>query len=140
MLKLAVAVLAFALAGSANAAGWRKLRIDASSEAAFDQSVATFQKKLSPSRRMAFVQSLRDIELEGPNRAAAEQTEYTRADYLQQLHGLTYGEVVTLTDPTGKTAAGYRRAYYYYHARAPGLNAGNPQIHNPLWVEKYGSW
>ena len=138
MLRLTVAVLAFALAGTASAAGWRKLQVDASSEAAYNQSVATFQKKLSPSRRMAFVQSLRDIELEGPNRAAAEQTEYTRADYLQQLHGLTYGEVVTLTDPTGKAEGRYRAEYYASRA-STGLNAGNPQIHNPLWVEKYGS-
>src|SRR6187401_3214261 len=135
MLKVMYVLFAVALAGTVSAAGWRKLQIDASSEAAFNQSVATFQKKLSPSRRAAFAGSLRDIEQEGETRATAEQRDYTRAEYLQQLHGLGYEEVVTLTDPTGKTAARYRRAYYYYQARAPGLNAGNPQIHNPLWVE-----
>ena len=140
MLKLTVAVLALALAGTATAGGWRKLRIDSSSDTSFQESVALFQDKLSPSRRVAFAMSLEDIWLAGSRLAEEQQREYTSADYLQQLHGLTYGEVVTLTDPTGKTAAGYRRAYYYYHARAPGLNAGNPQIHNPLWVEKYGSW
>jgi len=112
MLKLTVAVLAFALAGTASAAGWRKLQIDASSEAAFKQSVATLQKKLSPSRRAAFAGSLRDIEQDGETRARAEQRDYTRAEYLEQLHGLGYQEVVTLVDPTGKRTAQYRAAYY----------------------------
>ena len=112
MLKFTVATLAIVLAGSASAAGWRKLQIDASSEAAFDQSVATFQQKLSPSRRAAFAASLQDIQLEGTKRARAEQRDYTRAEYLQQLHGLGYEEVVTLVDPTGKRAGQYRTAYY----------------------------
>lgn len=112
MLRLTVAVLAFALAGTASAAGWRKLQIDASSEAAFNQSVATFQKKLSPSRRAAFAGSLRDIEQESKTRARAEQRDYARAEYLEQLHGLGYEEVVTLVDPTGKRAGQYRAAYY----------------------------
>ena len=112
MLRLTVAVLAFALAGTASAAGWRKLQIDASSEATFNQSVATFQKKLSPSRRAAFAGSLRDIEQEGKTRATAEQRNYTRAEYLEQLHGLGYEEVVKLVDPTGKRAGYYRAAYY----------------------------
>ena len=43
MLKLTVAVLAVALAGTASAAGWRSLRVDASSEAAFEQSLAVFK-------------------------------------------------------------------------------------------------
>ena len=128
MLKLTVAVLAFALAGSASAAGWRDLRVDGSNEEAFAQSLETFQKKLSPSRRMAFFRSLLDVELEGRERASATQTEYTRKDYLQQLHGLGYEEVVTLTDPTGETAAAYRRAYYALHS------AGPPNMYQPCRV------
>ena len=117
MLKVMYVLLAVALAGTASAAGWRKLQIDASSEAAFNQSVATFQKKLSPSRRAAFAGSLRDIEQEGKTRATAEQRDYTRAEYLQQLHGLGYEEVVTLVDPTGKRAGQYRTAYYQSRPR-----------------------
>ena len=104
-------------AGTASAAGWRKLQIDASSEAAFNQSVATLQKKLSPSRRAAFAGSLRDIEQEGKTRATAEQRDYTRAEYLQQLHGLGYYEVVKLTDPTGKREGHYRAEYYNARAK-----------------------
>ena len=137
MLKLSVAVLAIVLAGAANAAGWRNLRIDTSSEAAFNESVATFQQKLSPSRRVAFTKSLEDIKRESTQRATAEQREYTTADYLQELDGLGYEEVVKLTDPTGGKAAAYRRTYYY--ARATGdagqRHIGNPQSANPLWVD-----
>ena len=123
MLKLTVATLAIVLAGTASAAGWRKLQIDASSEAAFNQSGATFQKKLSPSRRAAFGGSLRDIEEEGKTRARAEQRDYARAEYLEQLHGLGYEEVVTLVDPTGKRAGQYRAAYYQSR---PFANHPNP--------------
>ena len=44
MLKLTVAVLAVALAGTASAAGWRSLRIDGSSDASFTTSLAAFQR------------------------------------------------------------------------------------------------
>jgi hypothetical protein len=127
MLKVMYVLLAVALAGTASAAGWRKLQIDASSEGAFKQSVATFQRKLSPSRRAAFAASLRDIEEEGKTRARAEQRDYTRAEYLEQLHGLGYEEVVTLVDPTGKRAGYYRAAYYQSR---PGPNYAVPQ---PSW-------
>jgi len=126
MLKLTVAVLAIALASSANAAGWRNLRIDASSEAAFSESVVTFQKKLSPSRRMAFFRSLQDAWDDGSRRATAEQREYTAAGYLRQLDGLGYEDVVKLTDPTGKKAGQYRAEYY--QARALRGPLGSPTL------------
>ena len=104
MLKLTVAVLAIALAGSASAAGWRSLRVDGASEAAFSESVVAFQEKLSPVRRYVFASALHDIWALGTKNAEAEQREYTESDYLRQLDGLGYDEVVTLTDPTGDTA------------------------------------
>ena len=109
MLKLAVAVLTLALAGVANAAGWSSLRIDASSEAAFQQSLAVFQEKLSPARRQVFGQALLDIWRQGKADAEANQREYTASDYQQQLHGLSYEEIVTFTDPTGATAKARHR-------------------------------
>jgi hypothetical protein len=111
MLKLAIAMFAVALAGSASAAGWRSLRVDASSEAAFEQSLAEFKDKLSPARRYVFGEALKDIWIRGNQGAAAEQREYTEADYHRQLNGLSYKEVVTLMDPTGATARRYRAAY-----------------------------
>jgi hypothetical protein len=117
MLKFTVAVLAVVLASSASAAGWRKLRIDASSDTSFQESVALFQDKLSPSRRVAFAMSLEDIWLAGSRLAEEQQREYTQADYLRQLDGLGYEEVVTLMDPTGKNEGRYRAVYYQARPR-----------------------
>jgi hypothetical protein len=111
MLKLTVALLAVALAGSASAAGWRSLRVDASSETAFEQSLAEFKGKLSPARRYAFGESLKDIWLRGSQVAIAEQREYTAADYYRQIDGLGYEEIVTFVDPSGRTARRYRADY-----------------------------
>ena len=113
MLKLIVAIATLVLAGTASAAGWRDLRIDASSDTTFKESVAALQEKLTPSRRLAFALSLQDIWREGTQRAMAEQHEYTSADYLRQLDGLGYDEVVTLTDPTGMKEERYRADYRY---------------------------
>ena len=124
MMKVAFAVLAVVLAGSASAAGWRSLRVDASSEGSFKESVALFQDKLSPSRRAAFNRSLVDIWLNGTQLAAEQQREYTDADYLRQIHGLGYEQVVTLADPTGKKAGLYRAQYYYSRGGAVGGSAG----------------
>jgi hypothetical protein len=104
MLKITVAVLAVALAGSAGAAGWRDLRVDASSEAAYQRSLAVFKEELSAERQRVFQGALMDIWIQGTTDAKANQREYTASDYYQQLHGLSYDEVVTFTDPTGETA------------------------------------
>ena len=103
MLKLTVAALAVVLAGTA-AAGWRDLRIDGSSEAAFAKSLEEFQDKLSPAHRYVLGEALKDIWVEGEKQAAADQREYTDSDYYAQLDGLSYKEIVTLTDPTGDAA------------------------------------
>jgi hypothetical protein len=111
LLKLTTAMLAVALASSAGAAGWRSLRVDASSEAAFEQSLAEFKDELSPARRYVFGEALKDIWLHGSQLATTEQRDYTAADYYRQVDGLGYEEIVTLVDPTGKTARRYRAAY-----------------------------
>jgi hypothetical protein len=110
MLKVTFAMLALALASTASAAGWRNLRIDASSDAAFSESIDAFQKKLSPARRVVLGGALRDIWSEGAKAADAEQREYTTADYYEQIDGLSYKELVTLTDPSGDTAKDRYRA------------------------------
>ena len=103
MLKLTVVVLAVALAGTA-AAGWRDLRVDGSSKAAFEQSVAAFKEELSAERQHVFQGALMDIWIQGTTEAKANQRDYTTTDYYLELHGLSYEEVVTFTDPTGETA------------------------------------
>jgi hypothetical protein len=116
MLKLTIAVLAVALAGTASAAGWRSLRLDGSSEASFEKSLAELREKLTNGRRYAFTLALHDIWQEGTKNAEAKQHEYTEADYRRQLDGLGYEDVVRLTDPTGQTARRYRAAYNPYAA------------------------
>jgi hypothetical protein len=113
-------VLVVALAGAANAAGWRSLRVDGSSNTSFAKSVAEFEQKLSPARHHVFVLALHDIWNKGTKTAEANQREYTADEYVRQLDGLGYEEVVTLTDPTGDTAeARYRGASHYYALTAP---------------------
>ena len=121
MLKLAVAVVAVALAGSASAAGWRSLRIDGTSETTFTESVAAFQEKLTLSRRYAFAQALQDIWLKGLADAQAAEREYTAGDYFRQIDGLAYKEVVTLLDPTGDTEDLRRRKRTHGSRRSPSI-------------------
>jgi hypothetical protein len=104
MLKLAMAVVSLALVGSASAAGWRSLRVDASSEAAFEQSLAEFKDKLSPAREHVFGEALKDIWLKGSQAAEAAQREYTASDYYRQVDGLDYEQIVKFIDPSGATA------------------------------------
>ena len=103
MLKLTVGIAAIALAGTASADNWKDLRVDASSEDAFVQSLAEFRDKLSPARVYAFGEALKEIWLNGTKAAAAEQREYTASDYYGQVDGLGYKQVVALADPTGET-------------------------------------
>jgi hypothetical protein len=117
MLKLTVAILGLAVATSASAAGWRSLRVDASSETAFKESVALLQDKLSPSRRHAFDRALQEIWIQGTRQASAEQREFTAADYFARLDGLSYEEVVLLPDPTGDRAKRYLAEYFAAQAR-----------------------
>ena len=112
MLKVTFAVLAVALAGSASAAGWRSMRIDGSSEADFTASVIALQQKLPPVRRQVLDLALQDVWVQGVRTAAAEQREFSASEYLRQLDGLKYKEVVTFTDPSGDTADRWFRQIY----------------------------
>ena len=86
--------------------------------------------------------TLRDIWNQGARAASAEQREYTATDYLRQLDGLGYEQVVKLTDPTGKTARRYRPAatgfYAARDARPKGSSApatagyGPPTAYQPV--------
>ena len=124
MVKLTVAVLTVALAGTASAAGWRDLRIDATSEASFGQSVELFRDKLTKSRKHAFERALQDIWTQRTQDATAEQREYTQEDYYAELDGLSYEQVVRALDPTGEQAKRYRAEYYYSQALRAEARAG----------------
>jgi hypothetical protein len=128
MLKLTVAVLAVVLAGTAGAAGWRSLRIDAADEPAFAESLATFEQKLSPSRRYAFTLALQEIWIQRTRKANAEQRTYTTTEFLRELDGLSYDEVVRLVDPTG-AAENRLRAQYYAGYRLENGTRTNASVH-----------
>jgi hypothetical protein len=104
MLKLTLAVLAVALAGTASAAGWRSMRIDASSEADFTASVSALRDELPEKRRHVLDLALNDIWVRGAEAAAAEQRDYVASEYFRRVDGLRYKEIVTLTDLTGEKA------------------------------------
>jgi uncharacterized membrane protein len=112
MLKLTVAFVAVAVAGAASALGWRSVRVDATSEAAFAESVALLEEKLSPSRRYAFALALQDIRLQVTREASAEGRTDTATEFLRQVDGLSYEEVVRVADSTGKAENRYRAQYY----------------------------
>ena len=122
MSKVIIAALAVALVGTASAAEWKDLRIDGSSEAAFNESLATFSRELSPERQHVFSSALMDIWLRGTVDAQADQRQFTVADYQRQLHGLGYEEVVNLTDPSGDTA----KERYREAKRMMAANSGPP--------------
>lgn len=134
MLKLTIAVLAVGLAGSASAAGWRSLRVDASSEARFTASVAQFKAKLPSTRYQVFLRALEDVWEQGTKNAEAQQSEYTADDYRRQLDGLAYQQVVTLTDPTGDTARLRLRA-----AIASAYGAPRPGTAGSSWAPQAGT-
>ena len=120
MLRVTFAVLAVLLAGSASAAGWRSLRIDASSEETFAQSMTAFKDELSPAREYVFGEALKDIWTQRATAAEAEQREYTADEYYNLLDGLRYEEVVNYTDPSGDTAKRrYRNAAQSAHRANP---------------------
>lgn len=134
MPKGIVAILAVTLAGTATADGWRSLRVDGTSQASFEKSVAALQEKLSPARRQVFVLALHDIWNEGTKAAEANHGEYTADEYLRHVDGLGYKEIVTLTDPTGDTAqARYRDAAMHAHRvpRVGSVSAANPPQMRP---------
>jgi hypothetical protein len=99
-----------ALAGTANADGWRDLRVDGSSKEAFAQSLEAFKKRLPSAREYAFGEALKDIWIQGAKAAESEQRDYTADEYYRQLDGLRYKEIVKYTDPTGETANNRYRA------------------------------
>ena len=128
MLKLTVAVVALALAGTVSADAEPSLRVDASSGAAFKRSLAAFKDELSPEQRWAFGEALKDIWIAGRQADDTERGRYRKADYYRQIDGLSYEEVVALT--TGEAAklrlqaaAAPRRAVYrarpVYVVRSP---------------------
>jgi hypothetical protein len=162
MLKVTLTVLAVALAGTASAAGWRSMRIDASSEADFTASVSALRDKLPEVRRHVLDLALNEIWVRGAQVAAAEQRDHSASEYFHQLDGLSYKEVVVLADPTGETVAMWRgqvrnelytrrvpsprsagsptNPWTYDRSQAPGSQDGANQTGGVAQIEANSAW
>ena len=89
--RLTVLSLACLLSAGCASTGWRALRIDATSEDSFGQSVAQFQQQLPYKRLVLFEYSLVDI-----------GGRFTAPGDFRQLDGLGYGEIVDLAGPAAR--------------------------------------
>ncbi len=93
--RLLICIIFAAVASSAGASGWRDLRIDATTQSAFEKSVADFQRLLPSDRRLYFEVSLQEIwhavaEGLGPEATMDKAT----AAYFKRLDGLRYEQVI----------------------------------------------
>jgi len=86
-------VLMLVCSASASASGWRDLRIDASSESRFTDSIQQMRDELPYHRAVLFVIVLADL-----------KTHLTPAEYRQRLDGLTYKQVARLASPQASAA------------------------------------
>jgi hypothetical protein len=107
--RLAVLSLAGLLSVGCANTGWRALRIDATSEDSFGQSVAEFQQQLPYKRLVLFEYSL--VEIGGRFAAPGD---------FRQLDGLGYGEVVDLAGPVA------REKYLAHFGPAAAAPIGSP--------------
>ena len=130
MLKLTVAMLAIAVAGTTNADEFPSLRVDASSNAAFERSLTAFKDELSPEQRHTFGEALTDIWLAGTQAAETSRGKYRTADYYRQIHGLSYEEVVNFA--TGETAELRRQKELRRQAAAAPSRAAVPPYAAPV--------
>ncbi len=82
-------VLMLVCGANANARGWRDLRIDASSDSRFNDSVQQMRDELPHNRAVLFVLTLNDL-----------KARLAPAEYRERLNGLTYKEIVQLGSPS----------------------------------------
>ena len=82
------ALLMLACGVNANARGWRDLRIDASSESRFADSVQQMRDELPYHHALFFVLTLKDL-----------KARFAPAEYRRQLDGLSYKQVARLASP-----------------------------------------
>ena len=99
MSRLVIAFAAIAVSACASTSSWQDLRIDASSPTSFQDSVDAIEEALPYHRGQLFLLALQDIQMTG----LAADDAFAPKDYLGQLDGLGYDEVLALADATGPT-------------------------------------
>jgi hypothetical protein len=105
-------VLMLMCGATAGAGGWRDLRIDASSDSQFNESVQAMRDQLPYPHALLFVLVLHDL-----------KTRFSPTEYRQQLDGLSYKEIAHLASPNAM-------AEYlgYYALRRVGQPVANPSV------------
>ena len=83
-----VTVLMLVYGASASARGWRDLRIDASSDSRFNDSIQQMRDELPYHHALFFVMTLKDL-----------KARFSPAEYRQQLDGLSYKQIAHLASP-----------------------------------------
>jgi hypothetical protein len=129
MTKFMLSTVVVALAGCASMGAWRELRIDGSSESAFDESLSLLNAELPYSHRQMFALALVDIvrtegQISGQTSDGGEDG-YTDEEYRRQLNGLTYAAVIALADQTGPSI--WRQYYSGVGRRDPWEGRPLPQ-------------
>ena len=88
LLVIPLTGLMLAYGANASAGGWRDLRIDASSDSRFTDSIQQMRDDLPYHKAVLFVIVLKDL-----------KTHLAPAEYRQRLDGLTYKEIANLASP-----------------------------------------
>jgi hypothetical protein len=90
--------LVLVCSASASARGWRDLRIDASSDSSFAESVQQMRDELPYHHALFFVLTLKDL-----------KARFSPAEYRRQLDGLSYRQIARLASPN--VTAAYLASY-----------------------------
>jgi len=108
MPKLAFLIVGLALAGCASTSEWRALRLDGASKSTFEESAAVFRQELPQGRRLYFDVAITDLWTTAALKAQLDlQTESNALEaasrnFLAQIDGLGYDEIVSLAGPRAK--------------------------------------
>ena len=93
-------VLMLVCGANAGASGWRDLRIDASSDSQFDESVQQMRDELPYHHARLFVLVLNDL-----------KARFSPTEYRQQLNGLSYKQIAQVAEvPIGTVMSRLARA------------------------------
>ena len=118
-------VLMLVCGAGANASGWRDLRIDASSDSRFTDSIQQMRDELPYHRAVLFVIVLKDL-----------KTHLAPAEYRQRLDGLTYKQIAHLASP--QATAEYLAHYSYGGGSGLGFSGPDGTAAAPAFSG--GSW
>ncbi len=105
-------VLMLVCGASASASGWRDLRIDASSDTGFNDSVQQMRDELPYHHALLFVLTLKDL-----------KARFSPMEYREHLNGLAYKQIVRLGSPN--VTAEYLG---YYALRRVGQPVATPSV------------